>query len=735
MTKQTYPLLGLHCTACASHATKALEEVPGVVSASVNLSSATAFVVYDEAVCHPEALRSAVASMGYELRIDEVSPETIEAIRLREERLQLYKAIVATVLSLVVMVLMMVHPITLAKAVISALLTLVVLIWAGSGFYARGWKQLKSKAAGMDLLVALSTGTAMLYSLTHLMEYLLSGSIHHLHHLYFEAAAMTIAFVLLGKVIEARAQRRTTTALRHLMGSQPKQVIQVLPTGEVTLPIEEVEPGMILRAQPGALFAVDGEVVSGESYANEQLISGEPIPVPKTQGAPIYAGTMNGNGSLTYRATEVGRGTVMARIIRLVQEAQSSRAPIQKLVDRIARIFVPVIVFIALITWVLWLVLLPHGGLEQGLIAAVTVLIIACPCALGLATPTAIMVGIGRGASEGILIRNAESLEAARHIDTIVLDKTGTITEGRPEVKTIHWLSGSSKADHLRLSRLEQLSAHPLASAVVQALNIPFNPLQVMEFSEVAGKGLQGKIGEKVYRVGSTKFIMDSGITLGEQARKALEEGEVKGATCSLYASEEEVLAVIMISDTIRPSAREAINHLRQRGINIIMLTGDGERAAQAIAQEVGGIQYIAGVLPEGKAEHIRSLQAQGARVAMVGDGINDAAALALADVSIAMGQGSDLAMETAMVTIRTSNLLAIDRLLSLSHRTLRVIHQNLFWACIYNLVAIPIAAGILYPISGYLMNPMLAGGLMMLSSLSVVTNSVVSWGRREDKS
>lgn len=735
MTKQTYPLLGLHCAACASHATKALEDVPGVVSASVNLSSATAFVVYDEAVCHPEALRSAVASMGYELRIDEVSPETIEAIRLREERRQLYKAIVATVLSLAVMVLMMVHPITLAKAVISALLTLVVLVWAGSGFYARGWKQLKSKAAGMDLLVALSTGTAILYSLTHLMEYLLSGSIHHLHHLYFEAAAMTIAFVLLGKVIEARAQRRTTTALRHLMGSQPKQVIQVLPTGEVTLPIEEVEPGMILRAQPGALFAVDGEVVAGESYANEQLISGEPIPVPKIQGAPIYAGTMNGNGSLTYRATEVGRATVMARIIRLVQEAQSSRAPIQKLVDRIARIFVPVIVFIALITWVLWLVLLPHGGLEQGLIAAVTVLIIACPCALGLATPTAIMVGIGRGASEGILIRNAESLEAARHIDTIVLDKTGTITEGRPEVKTIHWLSGSSKADHLRLSRLEQLSAHPLASAVVQALNIPFNPLQVTEFSEVAGKGLQGKIAGKIYRVGSTKFIMDSGVTLGEEARKALEEGEAKGTTCSLYTSEEEVLSVIMISDTIRPSAREAINHLRQRGINIIMLTGDGERAAQAIAQEVGGIQYIAGVLPEGKAEHIRSLQAQGARVAMVGDGINDAAALALADVSIAMGQGSDLAMETAMVTIRTSNLLAIDRLLSLSHRTLRVIHQNLFWACIYNLVAIPIAAGILYPISGYLMNPMLAGGLMMLSSLSVVTNSVVSWGRRENKS
>ena len=723
MIKKTFPLLGLHCAACASHATKALEGVTGVSSASVNLSAATAFVVYDEKQCSPEDLRDAVASMGYDLHIDEASPEEIEALRHSQERTQRHQAVLAILLSLIVMGLMMAHPITPLKASVSALLTTIVLLVSGRGFYTRGWQQLRARAAGMDLLVALSTGTAFVFSLVHLGEYFASGAEHHLHHLYFEAASMTIAFVLLGKVIEARAQRRTATALRQLMGSQPREVLLVEGEQERMISVEEVEPGMLLRAQPGALFAVDGLVVEGESYADEQLISGEPIPVAKTAGAQVYAGTLNGSGSLTYRASEVGRATLLARIIRLVQEAQSSRAPIQRLVDRIARIFVPVIVLIALLTWVLWFLLVPEGGATQGLVAAVTVLIIACPCALGLATPTAIMVGIGQGASRGILIRSAESLEAAQHIDTIVLDKTGTITEGRPIVQAIHWLSGSSGVDRLRLSRLEQLSAHPLASAIVQELRVALNPLQVSAFAEVAGRGLQGTIGGRVYRVGSRAFVEEAGISLSPEAQSMLEEGERAGATCSLYASEEEVLAVLVISDTIRPTSSDAIAHLRARGIEVVMLTGDADR--------VGGISYIAGVLPEGKAEHIRRLQSEGHRVAMVGDGINDAAALALADLSIAMGQGSDLAMETAMVTIRSSSLEAVGELLDLSRRTLETIRQNLFWACIYNLVAVPVAAGLLYPFTGYLMSPMLAGGLMMLSSLSVVSNSILSFQRR----
>lgn len=731
MIKKTFPLLGLHCAACASHATKALEGVTGVSSASVNLSAATAFVVYDEKQCSPEDLRDAVASMGYDLRIDEASPEEIEALRHSQERAQRRQAVLAIVLSLIVMGLMMAHPITPLKASVSALLTTIVLLVSGRGFYTRGWQQLRARAAGMDLLVALSTGTAFVFSLVHLGEYFASGAEHHLHHLYFEAASMTIAFVLLGKVIEARAQRRTATALRQLMGSQPREVLLVEGEQERMISVEEVEPGMLLRAQPGALFAVDGLVVEGESYADEQLISGEPIPVAKTAGAQVYAGTLNGSGSLTYRASEVGRATLLARIIRLVQEAQSSRAPIQRLVDRIARIFVPVIVLIALLTWALWAILLPEDGATQGLVAAVTVLIIACPCALGLATPTALMVGIGRGASQGILIRNAESLEAAQHIDTIVLDKTGTITEGRPTVRAIHWLSGSSRVDHLRLSRLEQLSAHPLASAIVQELRVALNPLQVSAFAEVAGQGLQGTIGGVVYRVGSRAFIESAGISLSPEVQSALEQSEQAGATCSLYASETEVLAVLAISDTLRPTSAGAIARLRSRGIEVVMLTGDGARAAEAVADQVGGISYIAGVLPEGKAEHIRRLQSEGKRVAMVGDGINDAAALALADLSIAMGQGSDLAMETAMVTIRSSSLEAVGELLDLAHRTLGTIRQNLFWACIYNLAAIPIAAGVLYPFTGYLMSPMLAGGLMMLSSLSVVGNSILSFQRK----
>lgn len=730
MIKKTFPLLGLHCAACASHATKALEGVTGVSSASVNLSAATAFVVYNEQQCSPEDLREAVASMGYDLRIDEVSPEEVEALRHRQELTQRRQAVLAIVLSLIVMGLMMAHPITPFKASVSALLTTIVLLVSGRGFYTRGWQQLRARAAGMDLLVALSTGTAFAFSLVHLGEYFTSGAEHHLHHLYFEAASMTIAFVLLGKVIEARAQRRTATALRQLMGSQPREVLLVEGEQERTIPVKEVEPGMLLRARPGMLFAVDGRVVEGESYADEQLISGEPIPVAKTAGAQVYAGTLNGSGTLTYRASEVGRATVLARIIRLVQEAQSSRAPIQRLVDRIARIFVPVIVLIALLTWALWAILLPEGGATQGLVAAVTVLIIACPCALGLATPTALMVGIGRGASQGILIRNAESLEAAQHIDTIVLDKTGTITEGHPTVRAIHWLSGSSRVDHLRLSRLEQLSAHPLASAIVQELGVTLNPLQVSAFAEVAGQGLQGTIGGVVYRVGSRAFVESAGISLSPEAQSALEQSEQAGATCSLYASETEVLAVLAISDTLRPTSAGAIARLRSRGIEVVMLTGDGARAAEAVADQVGGISYIAGVLPEGKAEHIRRLQSEGKRVAMVGDGINDAAALALADLSIAMGQGSDLAMETAMVTIRSSSLEAVGELLDLAHRTLGTIRQNLFWACIYNLVAIPIAAGVLYPFTGYLMSPMLAGGLMMLSSLSVVSNSILSFQR-----
>lgn len=729
MVKKSFPLLGLHCAACAAHATKALEATAGVQSATVNLASATAFIVYDETLCTPEVLRDAVATMGYTLRINEPEVGELEALRQREASNLRRKTWVAVILSLIVMGLMMWPPMTLTKALLSALLTTITQLWAGSGFFSRGWRQLRSGAAGMDLLVMLSTSVAFGYSLYRLGLYLWTeGEAHQLHHLYFEAASMTIAFVLLGKVLEARAERRTSAALRRLMGGQPKTVHQLLPSGEVILlPVSEVEPGMELRALPHELFAVDGEVISGESYADEQLISGEPIPVAKTTGSTVYAGTLNGAGTLVYRAREVGRATLLARIIRLVEEAQSSRAPIQQVVDRVARIFVPVIVFLALLTLLAWGFLSPIDGWEQGLIAAVTVLIIACPCALGLATPTAIMVGIGRGAEEGLLVRNAEALEAAGHIDTLVLDKTGTITEGRPEVKAIHWCHSEGNDTFVPiLVALERLSSHPLSGAILRALpQESERGLEVTHLHEQAGRGLEGEVDGIIYRVGQRAFVEELAGELSPAALAALEEGERMGATCSLFARKGEVLSVLLIADTLRPSSAKALQALRARGLEVIMLTGDGASAARAVGEAVGVSRVIDSVRPEEKAAFIEGLQQAGKRVAMVGDGINDAAALARADLSIAMGSGSDLALETAMVTLRSSDLMQLEHLFDLARTTLSTIHQNLFWACIYNLIAIPVAAGVLYPFTGYLLNPMLAGGLMMLSSLSVVTNSL----------
>ena len=729
MVKKSFPLLGLHCAACAAHATKALEATAGVQSATVNLASATAFIVYNETLCTPEVLRDAVAAMGYTLRINEPEVGELEALRQREASNLRRKTWVAVILSLIVMGLMMWPPMTLTKALLSALLTAIILLWAGSGFFSRGWRQLRSGAAGMDLLVMLSTSVAFGYSLYRLGLYLWTeGEAHQLHHLYFEAASMTIAFVLLGKVLEARAERRTSAALRRLMGGQPKTVHQLLPSGEVILlPVSEVEPGMELRALPHELFAVDGEVISGESYADEQLISGEPIPVAKTTGSTVYAGTLNGAGTLVYRAREVGRATLLARIIRLVEEAQSSRAPIQQVVDRVARLFVPVIVFLALLTLLAWGILSPIDGWEQGLIAAVTVLIIACPCALGLATPTAIMVGIGRGAEEGLLVRNAEALEAAGHIDTLVLDKTGTITEGRPEVKAIHWCHSEGNDTFVPiLVALERLSSHPLSGAILRALpQESERGLEVTHLHEQAGRGLEGEVDGIIYRVGQRAFIEELAGELSPAALAALEEGERMGATCSLFARKGEVLSVLLIADTLRPSSAKALQALRARGLEVIMLTGDGASAARAVGEAVGVSRVVDSVRPEEKAAFIEGLQQAGKRVAMVGDGINDAAALARADLSIAMGSGSDLALETAMVTLRSSDLMQLEHLFDLARTTLSTIHQNLFWACIYNLIAIPVAAGVLYPFTGYQLNPMLAGGLMMLSSLSVVTNSL----------
>ena len=603
------------------------------------------------------------------------------------------------------------------------LLATPVLGWCGRSFFVNAWRQLRHRTVTMDTLVALSTGIAYLFSLFNMLwpEFWLARGIHP--HVYFEASSVIIAFILLGRLLEARAKENTTTAIRKLMGLQPRTVTQVVNGERREVPIEQVRPGNAVLVRPGERIAVDGRIADGASYVDESMLTGEPVAVRKEPGAEVFAGTINQKGSFTFRAEKVGTDTLLARIIRMVQEAQGSKAPVQQRVDRIAAVFVPVIISVALLAFVLWLLLDPADGLTHGMLALVTVLIIACPCALGLATPTAITVGIGKAAEEGILIRDAESLEAARRIDTVVLDKTGTLTEGRPEVTDEAWLGGD-RTPAAVLAALERLSEHPLAEAVVAHLK-EAAPVSVTGFESLTGRGVRGIANGTAYLAGSETLLREQGRQidpeLARQAARWLDEAK----TVIWLADERQALGVLAVADTIRESAPQAVRRLHEAGITVWMVTGDNENTARAIAARAGIEHWKSGVLPDGKCAFIRSLQEQGHRVAMTGDGINDSAALAQADLSIAMGGGSDIAIDVAQMTIVSSDLNRIPDAIALSVRTVRTIRQNLFWAFIYNLIGVPIAAGVLYPVCGFLLNPMIAGAAMAFSSVSVVTNSL----------
>lgn len=603
------------------------------------------------------------------------------------------------------------------------LLATPVLGWCGRSFFVNAWRQLRHRTVTMDTLVALSTGIAYLFSLFNMLwpEFWLARGIQP--HVYFEASSVIIAFILLGRLLEARAKENTTTAIRKLMGLQPRTVTLVVNGERREVPIEQVRPGDAVLVRPGERIAVDGRIADGASYVDESMLTGEPVAVRKEPGAEVFAGTINQKGSFTFRAEKVGTDTLLARIIRMVQEAQGSKAPVQQRVDRIAAVFVPVIISVALLAFVLWLLLDPADGLTHGMLALVTVLIIACPCALGLATPTAITVGIGKAAEEGILIRDAESLEAARRIDTVVLDKTGTLTEGRPEVTDEAWLGGD-RTPAAVLAALERLSEHPLAEAVVAHLK-EAAPVTVTGFESLTGRGVQGIANGTTYLAGSETLLREQGRQidpeLARQAARWLDEAK----TVIWLADERQALGVLAVADTIRESAPQAVRRLHEAGITVWMVTGDNENTARAIAARAGIEHWQSGVLPDGKCAFIRSLQEQGHRVAMTGDGINDSAALAQADLSIAMGGGSDIAIDVAQMTIVSSDLNRIPDAIALSVRTVRTIRQNLFWAFIYNLIGVPIAAGVLYPVCGFLLNPMIAGAAMAFSSVSVVTNSL----------
>jgi len=604
-----------------------------------------------------------------------------------------------------------------------ALATPVVVI-AGQQFFIGAWKQAKHRSANMDTLVALSTGVAYLFSVFNTLfpGYWHSKGLHA--HVYFEAAAVVIAFILLGKMLEEKAKGNTSSAIKKLMGLQPKTVTVVHKGGhQMEMPIASVKVGDTILVKPGEKIAVDGTVSTGTSFVDESMISGEPIPVEKTKNDKVFAGTINQKGSFQFVADKVGGDTVLAQIIKMVQEAQGSKAPVQKLVDKIAGIFVPIVILIAIISFIAWLILGAENGLTQGLLAMVTVLVIACPCALGLATPTAIMAGVGKGAENGILIKDAESLELAKKVNAIILDKTGTITEGKPVVTDILWLNNDESRLPVLVS-IEKQSEHPLAEAVVKHFQNT-TLLPVHHFESITGFGAKARVNEQEYYIGNASLLQANSISISQLLKDAASTWFTQAKTVIYFADSKQALAVIAIADKIKQTSIEAVSQLQAAAIAVYMLTGDNKATAKAIAEQVGIQHYKAEVLPTHKADFVKELQQQGKVVAMVGDGINDSNALAQADVSIAMGKGSDIAMDVAKMTIISSDLSKIPQAIKLSKHTVTTIKQNLFWAFIYNVIGIPIAAGILYPINGFLLNPMIAGAAMALSSISVVTNSL----------
>ena len=723
--KNTYPVLGMSCASCAARVDKTLNGLPGVYQATVNYATAVAQVEYNPEVCSDATLQAAVQDAGYDLLVDtgEDAADKAEEIRLTRYRKIKRRTVVALLLSLPIMVIsMFFEDISSLKYVLWILATPVV-FGLGREFYINAWRQLKHGTSNMDTLVAVSTGIAYTFSVFNLLfpDFWLSRGIEP--HIYFEAASVIIAFILLGRLLEERAKQNTSTAIKKLISLQPKTVTIIVDSDERTVPITAVQKGDTILVKPGERIAVDGMVVTGESYVDESMLNGEPVPLHKQSGEKVFAGTINQKGTFRFIADKIGSDTMLAQIIRMVQDAQGSKAPVQKLVDRIARFFVPAIISISIIAFVAWIFLAPTNGFTNGLLAMVTVLIIACPCALGLATPTAIMVGIGKGAEKGILIKDAQSLEIAQKIDTIILDKTGTITAGHPIVVESLWENGFEHSRKILYS-LEKLSEHPLSDAVVNTLQNE-KEISIDKFENVPGKGAKGIVGSQTYYVGNLSLLNDNHITIASHLQELANKWTQKAKTLVWFADSTQAIAAIALTDEIKQTSAEAISQLQKMGVEVYMLTGDNAISAQAISRKVGINHYKAGVLPNEKAQFIKELQANGKTVGMVGDGINDSAALAQADLSIAMGQGSDIAVDTAMATILSSDLLKIPETIRLSQLTIKTIYQNLFWAFIYNLIGIPIAAGIFYSVNGFLLNPMWASAAMAFSSVSVVLNSL----------
>jgi len=723
--KKTFPVLEMNCAACAASVERILKSQEGVVDASVNFASANVQIEYLPHLISKEGLQKAVQSGGYDLLVEtqENEQEVLEEIVQKKLFKLKRKTLASAVLSLPVVVIGMFFMERPYANELMWVLSTPVIGWFGKDFYINAWKQAQNKSANMDTLVALSTGVAYIFSVFNTLfpHFWHERGLHG--HVYFEASAVIIVFILLGKLLEEKAKGNTSLAIKKLMGLQPK-TITILRNGEIQIPIEKVEKGDIVLVKPGEKIAVDGLILSGISYVDESMLSGEPVPVLKNKNDSVFAGTINQKGSFQFRAEKIGSETFLAHIIRMVQEAQGSKAPVQKLVDKIAGIFVPVVLLIAVLAFLSWLIWGGDNGVTQGVLALVTVLVIACPCALGLATPTAIMVGVGKGAEKGILIKDAESLELAKKINVVVLDKTGTITKGRPTVTDTAWLNKDDSLEGI-LVAIEKKSEHPLAEAVVRHLE-HIQETFVSHFESITGKGVKAIAEEHVYFVGNRTLLQENQISIAPELLEKADSWASESKTTIWFANHTQALAVFAISDPLKATSQAAIEELQKAGIEVYMLTGDSQATAQALAYKMGIKHFKAEALPEHKAAFVKELQAQGKIVAMAGDGINDSAALAQADVSIAMGKGSDIAMDVAKMTIISSDLRMLPQAIKLSRQTVATIRQNLFWAFIYNILGIPMAAGVLYPFNGFLLDPMIAGAAMALSSVSVVSNSLL---------
>nr|WP_288562977.1 heavy metal translocating P-type ATPase [uncultured Phocaeicola sp.] len=731
ITKKVYPVMGMHCAACANNVEKIVKKQEGVEDASVNLAAAVLTVDFNSDVVSPEQLKDAVMKIGFDLIIDEDNSmeEQEEAEHSYYEQLQ-RKTVVAWIFALPVAFMGMFFMDFPGINWWMLVLSLPVLFYSGHAFYVNAWKQAKHFTSNMDTLVALSTSIAFLFSLFNTLYPRFWYEQGLEPHVYYEAATVIIAFVLVGKLMEEKAKGKTSMAIRKLMGLQPKTARILRDGKEEDILISELKKGDKVSVRPGERVPVDGLIVEGDTFIDESMISGEPIPVEKKLNDKVLAGTINQNGAFVMSAEKVGRETVLAQIIRMVQEAQGSKAPVQRIVDKVTAVFVPMVLAIAILTFIVWMIVGGVDDFSYAMLSAVSVLVIACPCALGLATPTALMVGIGKGAEAHILIKDAVALEQMRKVDTVVLDKTGTVTEGRPTVTG--WLHDAGWVNEHKgiLYAAELKSEHPLALAIVEELKKDGNkPAIIDSFESRTGRGIVVTRGGKTYWAGSHRLLNDFGAKVSDLLKSMVEEYERSGKSLVYFGEESTLLAVIVISDKVKPTSIQAVKQMQAEGKYVVLLTGDGHLTAQNVAGEINANRFIAEALPDDKENVIKELQREGRLVAMVGDGINDSQALARADVSIAMGKGTDIAMDVAMVTLMTSDLLLLPKAFKLSRKTVRLIHQNLFWAFIYNLIGIPIAAGILFPMYGILLNPMIASAAMACSSVSVVLNSLsLNW-------